>query len=90
MTDERELEKITIRLPSEDIRRIDFLVAIGEFSSRSEVIRVAIREMICAKADEMIKRSKTLENMDREIEERENKANIAREIKNQTSQWKDP
>ncbi|MHB8606489.1 MAG: ribbon-helix-helix domain-containing protein [Thermoplasmatota archaeon] len=39
-----ESERVTIRLPKEDLDLIDAFVVAGESSNRSEVIRRAVRE----------------------------------------------
>lgn len=39
-------ERITIRLPDKDLRWIDSFIDEGEFDSRSELFRVAARELI--------------------------------------------
>ena len=39
-------EKITLRLPSTFIRQLEFLVKVDDFSSRSEAIRTAVRDML--------------------------------------------
>ena len=44
-------EKITIRLPKSFIRQLDFLVRIEDFSSRSEAIRTAVRDMLYHRID---------------------------------------
>lgn len=41
-----ETEKITIRLPKRYVRALDFLVELDDFTSRSEAIRGAIRDMV--------------------------------------------
>ena len=41
-----ETEKITIRLPKRYLRALDFLVELDDFTSRSEAIRGAIRDMV--------------------------------------------
>ena len=41
-----ETEKITIRLPKRYVRALDFLVELDDFSSRSEAIRSALRDMV--------------------------------------------
>lgn len=46
-------EKITIRLPTNFLRILDYLVAVDYFSSRSEAIRTAIRDMIFEKVPEI-------------------------------------
>jgi Arc/MetJ-type ribon-helix-helix transcriptional regulator len=44
-------EKITIRLPKSFIRQLEFLVRIEDFSSRSEAIRTAVRDMLYHRID---------------------------------------
>jgi Arc/MetJ-type ribon-helix-helix transcriptional regulator len=41
-----ENDRITIRLPQIDLRQIDLLIRLGEFSTRSEVVRHAVKEFI--------------------------------------------
>jgi Arc/MetJ-type ribon-helix-helix transcriptional regulator len=41
-----ETDRITIRLPQIDLHQIDLLIRIGEFSTRSEVVRHAVKEYI--------------------------------------------
>jgi Arc/MetJ-type ribon-helix-helix transcriptional regulator len=43
---DKELEKVTIRLPARYIRALDFLVQVDDFPSRSEAIRAAVRDMV--------------------------------------------
>lgn len=42
----KDSEKVTIRLPKRYLKAIDFLVRADDFPSRSEAIRVAIRDMV--------------------------------------------
>jgi len=44
-------DKITLRLPKSFIRQLDFLVKIEDFSSRSEAIRTAVRDMLYHRID---------------------------------------
>ncbi|MFW9878855.1 MAG: ribbon-helix-helix domain-containing protein [Candidatus Thorarchaeota archaeon] len=44
-------DKITLRLPRSFIRQLDFLVKIEDFSSRSEAIRTAVRDMLYHRLD---------------------------------------
>ena len=44
-------DKITLRLPRSFIRQLDFLVKIEDFSSRSEAIRTAVRDMLYHRID---------------------------------------
>jgi len=52
---EREMnedsEKITIRLPKRYLRALDFLVELDDFTSRSEAIRGAIRDMVYTRTE---------------------------------------
>lgn len=49
-------EKITIRLPKNFIRQLDFLVKLEDFSSRSEAIRLAVRDMLYHRIDFVMKK----------------------------------
>ncbi|MCX8169407.1 MAG: ribbon-helix-helix domain-containing protein [Candidatus Methanomethylicia archaeon] len=40
------MKVITIRLPEAVVREIDILIEIGRYSSRAEVIREAIRDLV--------------------------------------------
>lgn len=42
----RFVKVITIRLPEAVVREIDILIEIGRYSSRAEVIREAIRDLV--------------------------------------------
>jgi Arc/MetJ-type ribon-helix-helix transcriptional regulator len=44
-------DKITLRLPKTFIRQLDFLVKVEDFSSRSEAIRTAVRDMLYHRLD---------------------------------------
>ncbi|MFW6173509.1 MAG: ribbon-helix-helix domain-containing protein [Elusimicrobiota bacterium] len=46
-----ENEKITIRLPKSYLERIDFLVDMDDFPSKSEAIRTAVRDMLYYRID---------------------------------------
>ncbi len=39
-------ERVTIRLPRSFLRDLDILVVSGDFSSRSEAIRAAVRDLV--------------------------------------------
>ena len=43
---ERGHKKITVRLPENYLKEIDFLVKIDDFPSRSEAVRTAIRDLL--------------------------------------------
>ena len=56
-----DTEKITIRIPDRHLRGLDFLVEIDDFPSRSEAIRVAIRDLIYARMELVMDRMKKIE-----------------------------
>jgi len=41
-----EMQRVTLRLPEQQLKMIDMLVDYGEFPSASEAIRTAIRDLI--------------------------------------------
>ena len=47
----KDSEKVTIRLPKKHLKAIDFLVRADDFPSRSEAIRVAIRDLVYARIE---------------------------------------
>ena len=55
---EQEMEKVTIRLPRRYIRRLDFLVRVDDFPSRSEAIRTAVRDLIYERIELVLERQK--------------------------------
>lgn len=46
-----ENEKVTVRLPKSFLERLDFLVEMDDFPSRSEAIRTAVRDMLYYRVD---------------------------------------
>jgi antitoxin ParD1/3/4 len=46
------MERVTLRIPKQQIEEVEELVETGEFPNRSEAIRSAVREMIGEQADE--------------------------------------
>lgn len=46
-----ETERVNVRLPKSFIERVDFLVEMDDFSSRSEAIRTAVRDMLYYRVD---------------------------------------
>jgi Arc/MetJ-type ribon-helix-helix transcriptional regulator len=64
-----DTEKITIRIPDRHLRAIDFLVQIDDFPSRSEAIRVAIRDLIYARTELVMDRMKKLEHAEQVLAE---------------------
>ncbi len=54
-------EKITIRIPKRDLRYIDLIMRLDGYSSRSEVIRTAIREFTDNRVDFLLEKIEKLE-----------------------------
>jgi Arc/MetJ-type ribon-helix-helix transcriptional regulator len=74
MTD--DMEKVTIRLPERYLRRLDFLVRVDDFPSRSEAIRTAVRDLLYARLELVLEKQKKLLELDlkeAELEEVEKK-----------------
>ena len=55
--------RLTIRLPTQDIHIIDMFLKSGEFSSRSEFIRRAIREYQQTHMEEIIKKVEAMRKL---------------------------
>ena len=49
-------QRITIRLPQTNLNLLDLFVGVGEFSSRSEIIRYALNDFIKNHTDEIIQK----------------------------------
>ncbi|WP_394328900.1 ribbon-helix-helix domain-containing protein [Methanohalophilus halophilus] len=58
-----EMQRITIRLPEQQLEMIDYMVAQGEFPSASEAIRTAVRELIDDRGEKLLRRSEILSAM---------------------------
>lgn len=69
--DERELEKVTIRLPQRYLSALDLLVQADDFPSRSEAIRAAVRDLIYARVDIVIDKLKKIAETQRSLGELE-------------------
>ncbi len=54
-------EKVTIRIPKRDLRYIDLLMKLDGYSTRSEVIRAAIREFTDERIDFLLEKMEKLE-----------------------------
>jgi Arc/MetJ-type ribon-helix-helix transcriptional regulator len=59
-----DMEKITIRLPKQYLRRLDFLVRVDDFPSRSEAIRTSVRDLIYERVDLVLEKQKRLHELD--------------------------
>jgi Arc/MetJ-type ribon-helix-helix transcriptional regulator len=60
-----KMERITLRLPKQHIEIIDALVNIGEYASRSDVIRSAIRNLIYEQSDKLFEAIEKVEKLKR-------------------------
>ena len=54
-------EKVTIRIPKRDLRYIDLIMKLDGYSTRSEVIRAAIREFTDNRVDFLLEKMEKLE-----------------------------
>jgi Arc/MetJ-type ribon-helix-helix transcriptional regulator len=45
------MERVTLRIPKQQIEEVEQMVETGEFPNRSEAIRSAVREMINEQAE---------------------------------------
>ena len=50
------MQRVTLRLPEQQIKMIDMLVEFGEFPSASEAIRTAIRDLIDQRSEKLVGR----------------------------------
>ncbi len=60
---ERDMQRITLRLPEQQIKMIEMLVQCGEFPSTSEAIRTAIRDLIDQRSVKLADKLKLFEQM---------------------------
>jgi Arc/MetJ-type ribon-helix-helix transcriptional regulator len=58
-----ETDRITIRLPRIYLRQMDLFIRVGEFSTRSEVIRHAVKEYITNQSDRITQRTDKLKKV---------------------------
>ena len=56
-----KMQRVTLRLPEQQLKMIDMLVEVGEFPSASEAIRTAIRDLIDQRSEKLIGRIKLFE-----------------------------
>jgi len=60
-------EKITIRLPKNFLDRIDFLVEMDDFPSRSEAVRTAVRDMLYYRVDLVAEKIERMAEQERKM-----------------------
>jgi len=58
-----DTERITIRLPTIYLRQMDLFIRAGEFSTRSEVVRHAVKDFIGKNANEIIEKAENLKKV---------------------------
>ena len=56
--------KVTIRLPSRYLKRLDFLVRVDDFPTRSEAVRTAVRDLLYARVELVLEKQKRLLELD--------------------------
>jgi Arc/MetJ-type ribon-helix-helix transcriptional regulator len=56
-------ERLTVRLPEQHLEMMDLLIRLGEFSSRSEIIRLAVRDFILERSEKVTEYIKKMERM---------------------------
>lgn len=69
---ETEMDKVTIRLPKKYLKRLDFLVGVDDFPSRSEAIRTAVRDLLYNRLEYVMEKQKQMmkaDMLDAEMEE---------------------
>jgi len=54
------VERITLRLPKQQLELIDELVSAGEFPSKSEAIRAAVRDLVDTRYDKLLTRKERI------------------------------
>lgn len=59
-----KMQRITIRLPEQQLKKIDLMVDFGDFPSASEAIRTAIREFIDQRNDKLLRNLQLMEQME--------------------------
>ncbi|WP_323674764.1 ribbon-helix-helix domain-containing protein [Halorubellus sp. PRR65] len=53
------MERVTLRIPKQQIEEVEQMVETGEFPNRSEAIRSAVREMLNEQGDRAEKGSRS-------------------------------
>ena len=64
----QKTEKITIRLPARYLEALDYLVALDDFSSRSEAIKTSVRDMIYERLDVVVEKVRKMETFEEKME----------------------
>jgi len=67
-----DMDKVTVRLPKKYLKRLDFLVGVDDFPSRSEAIRTAVRDLLYNRLEYVLEKQKQMmkaDLLDAEMEE---------------------
>lgn len=62
------MQRVTLRLPEQQMKMIETLVEFGEFPSVSEAIRAAIRDMIDQRSEKLVGRMKLFDKTQEQSE----------------------
>ncbi|MCG7850478.1 MAG: ribbon-helix-helix domain-containing protein [ANME-2 cluster archaeon] len=57
------MQRVTLRLPEQQLKMIDVMVDQGEFPSASEAIRTAIRDLIDQRSDKLLRNIQLMERI---------------------------
>ncbi|MBW6519304.1 MAG: ribbon-helix-helix domain-containing protein [ANME-2 cluster archaeon] len=57
------MQRVTLRLPEQQLKMIDVMVEQGEFPSTSEAIRTAIRDLIDQRSDKLLRNLQLMERI---------------------------
>ena len=58
------MDRITIRLPPQQVEMLERLVEIGEFPSVSEAVRYAVRDFLSQKSERILRDSDSISTFD--------------------------
>ena len=59
----KSMQRVTLRLPEQQLKMIDVMVDQGEFPSASEAIRTAIRDLIDQRSDKLLRNIQLMERI---------------------------
>lgn len=75
-----DTDRVTLRLPADDLEQLDMMVEMGAFANRSEAIRLAIKDLIRSRADQVAQeveaRRKIQESFERHLDLEDTKAQL--------------
>ncbi|MFQ5909447.1 MAG: ribbon-helix-helix domain-containing protein [Thermoplasmata archaeon] len=65
----KETEKVTIRIPKRYVDALEFLVEADDFPSKSEAIRIAIRDLVYERVELVSQKLKKIQEAETSINE---------------------